>query len=174
MRKDGYIGLRYRLWYPCGGGSGRGNERGSGQAKLFEPITQGTWRYIKSTGYLGLAQTLSMQGQNFVCIDRGAVHNGSPEQYCGHNVYQRTHSIHDVYTGIQGLGALAVPCLNDAVRFLSNVLFKQVGIVRDHGFQPIVQHDGSGMCSELITCAALLDYITDFDWDYLRIEALPC
>jgi hypothetical protein len=30
------------------------------------------------------------------------------------------------------------------------------------------------MCSELITSAALLDYITDFDLDYVRIARWPC
>jgi hypothetical protein len=30
------------------------------------------------------------------------------------------------------------------------------------------------MCSDLITSAALLDYIPAFDWDYVRIEIPSC
>jgi hypothetical protein len=29
-------------------------------------------------------------------------------------------------------------------------------------------------CSELITSAALLDYIPNFDWDYVTIARLSC
>ena len=31
-----------------------------------------------------------------------------------------------------------------------------------------------GTCSDLITSAALLDYIAAFDWDYVRIAGLSC
>ena len=34
--------------------------------------------------------------------------------------------------------------------------------------------NGMPICGELITSGALLDYITDFDWDYLRIETPSC
>jgi hypothetical protein len=39
-------------------------------------------------------------------------------------------------------------------------------LVQWHGFRP--------NCSDLITSAARLDYIADFDWDYLRIRARSC
>jgi hypothetical protein len=58
---------------------------------------------------------------------------------------QERRSIQQVYIGIQGLFALVVALLNETIGFLGNVLIEEVGIVGDDSFEPIIEHDGSGM-----------------------------
>jgi hypothetical protein len=50
-----------------------------------------------------------------------------------------------VYTGVERLCALAAALVMKAVGFLGNVLFEEVGIVGDHGFKFVIEHDRSGL-----------------------------
>ena len=47
--------------------------------------------------------------------------------------------------GLTTLFALAVAFLNETVGFLGYVLFQEVGVLGDHGFQAIIEPDGSGV-----------------------------
>jgi hypothetical protein len=46
--------------------------------------------------------------------------------------------------GIHGLFPLAVALIDEAVGFLSNVLFLEVRVVGKDGFQAVVEHDRGG------------------------------
>jgi hypothetical protein len=49
-----------------------------------------------------------------------------------------------------------------------------VGLFLGLGESPLVSLERISICSELITSSALLDYIGDFDWHYVRIARLSC
>ena len=62
----------------------------------------------------------------------------------------------------------------DAVERARRKAHQGSSAIRTKAGHNIVVHCSAGICSDLITSAALLDYIADFDLNYMRIAVPSC